>query len=245
MHILLLCVKFLLILYSLFNDTKILMIQQIKIAPSLLSANFANLEADIRQCENGGSDMLHVDVMDGHFVPNITIGAPVVKSIRKVTDQTLDCHLMISEPEKYIDDFADAGADMISVHAEGQKHLHRVISQIKARNIKAGVVLNPATPLEYAYEIIEFCDFILLMSVNPGFGGQSFIPSFYRRCEAIANHLSKHSINTVEIQVDGGVKFDNAKEIVAAGANILVCGSGIFSGNIAENIQQLRKSAQK
>lgn len=218
--------------------------KKVKIAPSLLSADFANLEADIRRCEEGGSDMLHIDVMDGHFVPNITIGAPVVKSIRKVTDQLLDCHLMISEPEKYIDDFASAGADMISVHSEGQKHLHRVISQIKEKNILAGVVLNPATPLEYAYEILEFCDFILLMSVNPGFGGQKFIKSLYRRCEAIANFTAKHNLDEVEIQVDGGVKFDNAKSIVNAGADILVCGSGIFSGNVVDNMLKLRDYAE-
>lgn len=215
--------------------------RQIKIAPSLLSANFANLEADIRKCEEGGSDMLHIDVMDGHFVPNITIGAPVVKAIRKVTNQTLDCHLMISEPERYIDDFADAGADMISVHCEGQKHLHRVLSQISARNVKAGVVLNPATPIEFAFEVAEYCDFILLMSVNPGFGGQSFINSLYRRSARLANFLNVNGMLNVEIQVDGGVKFDNAKQIIDAGANILVCGSGIFSGNVVENIKLLRE----
>lgn len=217
---------------------------KIKIAPSLLSANFANLEADIRKCETGGSDMLHIDVMDGHFVPNITIGPLVVDAINKVSNQVLDCHLMINEPEKYIDSFAQAGADMISVHAEGQKHLHRVISQIKSHNIKAGVVLNPATPIEFALEVAEFSDFILLMSVNPGFGGQSFIPSFYRRCEAISNHLAKNNLSFVEIQVDGGVKFDNAKSIVDAGANILVCGSGVFSGDVAKNIIKLREIAE-
>lgn len=219
------------------------MIKKVKIAPSLLSANFANLEADIRKCEAGGSDMLHIDVMDGHFVPNITIGAPVVKAINKVTDQILDCHLMISEPERYIDDFADAGADMISVHCEAQKHLHRVLSQITARGVEAGVVLNPATPLEYAFEVAEYCDFVLMMSVNPGFGGQSFIPSLFRRCERLANYLSSNGLDKVEIQVDGGVKFDNAKQIVDAGANILVCGSGLFAGDVTENIGLLRKAA--
>jgi len=217
---------------------------KIKIAPSLLSANFANLEADIRKCEVGGSDMLHIDVMDGHFVPNITIGPLVVDAINKVSDQVLDCHLMISEPEKYIDSFAQAGADMISVHAEGQKHLHRVISQIKSHNIKAGVALNPATPLEYAIEVAEYCDFVLLMSVNPGFGGQSFIQSFYRRCERLSDYLAKNNLEHVEIQVDGGVKFDNAQSIVAVGANILVCGSGVFSGDVSENIKLLREIAE-
>lgn len=217
---------------------------KIKIAPSLLSANFANLEADIRKCEAGGSDMLHIDVMDGHFVPNITIGPLVVEAINKVSNQVLDCHLMINEPEKYIDSFAQAGADMISVHAEGQKHLHRVISQIKSHNIKAGVVLNPATPIEFALEVAEFSDFILLMSVNPGFGGQSFIQSFYRRCERLSNYLTQNNLNHIQIQVDGGVKFDNAKSIVDAGANILVCGSGVFAGDVAQNIVKLREIAE-
>lgn len=217
--------------------------KKIMIAPSLLSANFANLEADIRKCEQGECDILHLDIMDGHFVPNITFGPPVVKAIRKITKLPLDCHLMISEPEKYIDAFADAGADMISVHCEGQKHLHRVISQIKARNVKAGIALNPTTPICYAYEAAEFCDFILLMSVNPGFGGQSFITSFHRRCEQVANILSQQGLDDVEIQVDGGVKFDNVQSIIASGANNLVCGSGIFSGDIAVNIRKLRSLA--
>lgn len=220
------------------------MIKQIKIAPSLLSANFANLEADIKQCEIGNSDILHLDIMDGHFVPNITIGAPVVKSIRKVTKLPFDCHLMISQPENFIDDFADAGADMISIHVENQIHTHRVISQIKNRGIKAGIVLNPATPINYAYEALEFIDFILLMSVNPGFGGQVLINNIFRRCELIANLIEKKNLKNIEIEIDGGVKFDNAKSLASAGANILVCGSGIFKGNIAENIKTLRNSTE-
>jgi ribulose-phosphate 3-epimerase len=236
---------YIILIFTFFYYSKgIQMNKDIKIAPSLLSANFANLEADIRKCEAGASDMLHIDVMDGHFVPNITIGPLVVSAINKVSEQVLDCHLMISEPEKYIDAFADAGADMISVHSECQNHLHRTLSQIKARGVKSGVALNPITPLEYAFEAAEYCDFILLMSVNPGFGGQSFIESFYKRCDKLANFLNKENLSNVEIQVDGGVKFDNAKSICDAGANILVCGSGVFAGDIAANIKKLRECAK-
>ncbi len=224
---------------------KIKMNNKIKIAPSLLSANFANLENDIRQCELGNCDILHLDIMDGHFVPNITFGTPVVKSIRKITKLPFDCHLMISNPDCFIEDFANAGADMISIHVENQIHTHRVISQIKNCGKKAGIVLNPATPINYAYEVLEFVDFILLMSVNPGFGGQELITSIFRRCESIANFIENHNLRNIEIEIDGGVKFDNAKSLIDAGANILVCGSGIFSGNIAENINTLRNSAEE
>ncbi len=217
--------------------------KNIKIAPSLLSANFANLEADVRKCEAGMSDMLHIDVMDGHFVPNITIGPLVVDSLKKITKQPLDCHLMIEKPENYIEQFVSAGADMISVHAECQNHLHRTLSVIKSYGILSAVALNPITPIEYAFSAAEYCDFILLMSVNPGFGGQSFIPSFYKRCENLRNYLDKNGLSNVEIQVDGGVKFENAKSITDAGANILVCGSGVFSGDITANIKKLKKVA--
>jgi ribulose-phosphate 3-epimerase len=217
--------------------------KKIKIAPSLLSANFANLEADVRKCETAPSDMLHIDVMDGHFVPNITIGPLVVGSLKKITKQPLDCHLMIEKPENYIEQFANAGADMISVHAECQNHLHRTLSLIKSFGIQSAVALNPITPIEYAFSAAEYCDFILLMSVNPGFGGQSFINSFYNRCEKLRSYLDKNGLTNVEIQVDGGVKFENAKSIVSAGANILVCGTGVFSGNITENIHKLREVA--
>jgi ribulose-phosphate 3-epimerase len=213
----------------------------VKIAPSLLSADFANLKGEIEKCKLGGADILHADVMDGHFVPNITIGPFIVKAIRPHTNLPINCHLMISEPDKFIADFVEAGADMISVHAEGAIHLHRILTLIKSYKIKAGLALNPVTPLEFAFEAAEYCDFILLMSVNPGFGGQDFIPSFFRRCENLKNYLIKNNLEHIDIEVDGGVKIDNAKEIVNAGANILVSGSGLFKGDLIENIKEMRK----
>ncbi|ROL62137.1 ribulose-phosphate 3-epimerase [Bacteroidetes/Chlorobi group bacterium ChocPot_Mid] len=219
--------------------------KHIKIAPSLLSADFAHLADDIKKCEDGGADMLHVDVMDGHFVPNITIGPLIVEAIRRVSKLPISCHLMITDPDRYIPDFVQAGANMISVHVEGQVHLHRTLALIKSFGIKAGLALNPATPLDFAYDAAEYCDFILLMSVNPGFGGQEFIPTFLRRAELVRNYLIKRSLKNVEIEVDGGVKIENVRDIVRAGANILVCGSGIFKGDVVANIKELRKRADK
>ncbi len=218
--------------------------KEILIAPSMLSANFANLEKDVRMCEEAKVDILHIDVMDGHFVPNITIGPLVVNALRPITKLPLDCHLMISEPDKYIESFAKAGADYISVHVEAAKHLHRTLSFVKSLNIKAGCVLNPITPLSFAYDAAEYCDFILLMSVNPGFGGQSFISSFLKKCESLRNYLDKNGLEYVDIEVDGGVKLDNVKDIVSAGANMIVSGSGLFSGNFIENVSQMRKLIQ-
>lgn len=218
--------------------------RKIKIAPSILSANFAALGYDIKKCEEAGADLIHVDVMDGHFVPNITIGPLVVSAIRKITKLPLDCHLMIMNPENYIKDFVNAGADWISVHSENQNHLHRVLSLIKDSGKKAGLALNPVTPLEFAYQAAEFCDFILLMSVNPGFGGQRFIPSFFKRASTLRKFLNDNGLEQIEIQVDGGVKIQNAAEIAASGADILVCGSGIFEGNIIENILKLKKETE-
>ncbi len=216
----------------------------IKIAPSLLSANFANLQQDISKCEAANTELLHIDVMDGHFVPNITIGPLVVEAIKPITNIPLDCHLMISDPDKYVPAFAQAGADLISIHVEATHHLHRSIQLIKSFNVKAGIVLNPITPMEYAYEAAEYCDFIMLMSVNPGFGGQSFIDSFLRRCENLRTFLDKNGLEHVEIEVDGGVKKDNVNTIASAGANMLVSGSGVFAGDITDNINQLRKLAR-
>lgn len=217
----------------------------VQIAPSLLSANFARLEDDVRRCEAGGAEILHVDVMDGHFVPNITIGPLIVEALRPTTSLVLDCHLMISHPDRYISAFAAAGADWISVHVEATQHLHRTLSLVREHGKRVGAVLNPVTPLSSVYDAAEYCDFILLMSVNPGFGGQKFITSFLRRAAALREFLDVNGLERVEIEVDGGVVVDNAEAIVRAGANILVSGSGVFRGHPAETIPALRKAAER
>jgi len=216
----------------------------IQIAPSLLSADFANLERDVLRCENAGAEVLHIDVMDGHFVPNITIGPLVVNALRPKSKMIFDCHLMISNPDQYVPQFAEAGADWISIHAEATKHLHRSIDLIKKSGAKAGVVLNPLTPLTSIYDAMEYVDFVLLMSVNPGFGGQSFIPSFFKKCETLKNFLVNNSLEQVTIEVDGGVKLSNVRDVVLAGASTIVSGSGLFSGNLEQNIQDMKKAVK-
>ncbi len=220
------------------------MTRKIKIGPSLLSADFANLALEVKKCEKGGADLLHCDIMDGHFVPNITIGPLIVEAIRPLTKLPLNCHLMIEKPEKYIEDFVKAGADMISVHVECQNHLHRTLNLIRSFNIKAGIAVNPLTPLDYAFEAAEYCDFILLMSVNPGFGGQKFINSSLKKCETLANFLAQNKLKHIDIEMDGGIKIKNVSKIVSAGANMLVSGSGIFEGDVIQNIKELRKQAE-
>jgi len=205
-----------------------------------VSLDFANLESQIKICEKAGVDILHLDIMDGHFVPNITFGPPVVNAINNITNLPLDCHLMIENPDFFIPAFIKAGADMISVHVETVNHLHRTLSLIKENGAKAGIALNPITPLEYAFEAAEFCDYILLMSVNPGFGGQSFISSFLQRAKQLREFLDNKGLYQVEIEIDGGAKVDNVKEISEAGANLIVSGSGLFKGNIIENTKKMR-----
>jgi ribulose-phosphate 3-epimerase len=218
--------------------------KKIKIAPSLLSADFSHLADDVKKCEKGGADILHCDIMDGHFVPNITIGPMIVRALRPITKLPLNCHLMIEKPEKYVEEFVKAGADYISVHVECQSHLHRTLSLIRSYKVKTGIALNPITPLHFAYEAAEYCDFILLMSVNPGFGGQKLIKSVLKKCETLRNFLDKNKLTHIDIEVDGGIKIDNVAEVVSAGANMLVCGSGIFEGDVVKNIRKLRANAE-
>jgi ribulose-phosphate 3-epimerase len=200
----------------------------IRVAPSILSADFSRLGDEIRAVEAAGADLIHVDVMDGHFVPNITIGPLVVEAVRKVTKLPLDVHLMIENPERYVADFAKAGADYLTVHVEAAYHLHRIVQNIREHKaVKAGVSLNPATPLETLDFILGDIDMVLIMSVNPGFGGQVYIPSATDKVRRLRRMISDRKLN-VEIEVDGGVKPDNALEIAAAGADILVAGSAVF-----------------
>ncbi|WP_017753684.1 ribulose-phosphate 3-epimerase [Calidifontibacillus oryziterrae] len=200
----------------------------IKIAPSILSADFAKLGQEIKDVENGGADYIHVDVMDGHFVPNITIGPLIVDAIRPVTTLPLDVHLMIENPDLYIPDFVRAGADIITVHVEACKHLHRTVHLIKDSGVKAGIVLNPATHVNTIEHILEDIDMVLFMTVNPGFGGQKFIYSVLPKIEAAATMISNNRLN-VEIEVDGGVNPETAKLCIDAGANVLVAGSAVFN----------------
>jgi ribulose-phosphate 3-epimerase len=211
----------------------------IKIAPSILSADFVQLAEEIKKIEAGGADMVHVDVMDGHFVPNITIGIPVVKSLRKCTSLLLDVHLMIENPEDYTDGFADAGADIITFHIEAAVHAHRLVEKIKSRGIRAGVALNPATHHNAIEYILNEVDMVLIMTVNPGFGGQKFIESMIPKIAAVSGRGA-------DIQVDGGIGADNISKVIAAGANIIVAGSSVFgSGDPAKAIRELREAAQK
>jgi len=211
-----------------------------KLAPSILSADFSNLLKDVKIVEEAGCEYLHIDVMDGHFVPNITIGPLVVESLKGKTDMIFDVHLMIEQPENYIEAFAKAGADIITVHQEAPIHLHRVIQMIKSQGAKAGVSLNPATSLSTLEYVLEDLDMVLIMSVNPGFGGQKYIPAMTEKVRKLKEMISEKGLN-VDIQVDGGINPENVGEIVAAGADIIVAGSAIFkTGDVPTAVQNLR-----
>ncbi len=213
----------------------------VKIAPSILSADFSKLGDEIKAVEQAGADWIHVDVMDGHFVPNITIGPGVIADIRKVTELPLDVHLMIEDPDRYIKDFAEAGADILTVHVEACRHLNRTLHYIKEQQVRAGVVLNPATPLSSLEEVLHEIDMVLLMSVNPGFGGQEFISSLLDKTLNL-KEIMEHYEHEFDLEVDGGIKPDNAADIKGAGANVLVAGSAIFgSGDYNKAIQALRE----
>ena len=218
--------------------------KKIKISPSILSADFSQLANEIKRLEEGGADMIHVDVMDGHFVPNLTIGPPVIKALRQCTKLPFDVHLMISPVHKYIKDYADAGADIITIHPEATENLHESIDHIKKLNKKVGVSLNPGTKINLITEILNKIDLVLIMSVNPGFGGQKFMPEVLDKIKELKKIKDQKKID-FDIEIDGGINFDNNKLAIEAGANILVSGTTIFrnnNGNIKKNIDLLKSS---
>ncbi|BCA55536.1 Ribulose-phosphate 3-epimerase [Nitrospira sp. KM1] len=219
------------------------MTRSVHIAPSILSADFARLAEEVGAVERGGADLLHVDVMDGHFVPNLTVGPPIVESLRKVTKLPLDVHLMITNADAFIAEFASAGADYMTVHVEACPHLHRTIQAIKEHGVKAGVTLNPATSLHTIEEILPYVDLVLIMSVNPGFGGQQFIESSLQKIAAVRRMLDEIQSSAL-LEVDGGIKVNNAAQILAAGAEVLVAGSAVFtSRDYGATIAALRGAA--
>jgi ribulose-phosphate 3-epimerase len=219
----------------------------LKIAPSILSADFAQLGDGVRSAAAAGADWIHVDVMDGHFVPNLTIGPGVVAAVRRVTDLPLDVHLMIEKPERLIDAFVDAGADLVTVHVEACVHLHRTLERIREKGARPGVSLNPSTPVSALAEILPYLDLVLIMSVNPGFGGQRYIPTSTAKIAAVRSMLDERSLWGVELEVDGGVAPDTIGDVVAAGASVIVAGNAVYNdrASVADNIAQLRAAAEQ
>ena len=215
-----------------------------KLAPSILAADFSNLGRDVREIEKAGVEYLHIDVMDGMYVPTISFGNPIIKSLRKVSNLVFDVHLMIEEPIRLIDEFADAGADIITVHAEACTHLHRTITSIKERGLKVGISLNPSTPLNVLEYIFDEIDMVLLMSVNPGYGGQSFLPLTIDKIKLLKEMIDKKNLN-VDIEVDGGLSADNVHLVLDAGANVIVAGTAVFKNDIKENVHQFKEVFKK
>ncbi|MDX6612767.1 MAG: ribulose-phosphate 3-epimerase [Blastocatellia bacterium] len=214
----------------------------VEIAPSILSADFSRLGSEIEAVERGGATIIHVDVMDGHFVPNITVGLPVVKAVAKATGLTIDAHLMIDEPGRYAEQFVKAGAQMVSVHVEADAHLHRTLTAIREAGSQAGIAINPATPLGALEDAISFADYVLVMSVNPGFGGQNFIPTSLDKLRRLRSMIGERRLNT-RIEVDGGIDLANIGEVAAAGAEIIVSGTGVFGApDAATAVRELREA---
>lgn len=210
------------------------------LAPSILAADFSCLGEEVKKVGDAGAQYIHLDVMDGAFVPNISFGIPVIKALRKVTDKVFDVHLMIEDPDRYVEEFVHCGADIITVHAEATKHLHRTLEHIHALGVKAGVALNPATPLNCLEHILDNVDMILIMSVNPGFGGQKFIPQCLNKIRKLKAYLEERGKN-IDIQVDGGITLENLAEVLEAGANIIVAGSSVYRGDTEKNVRDFLK----